>query len=66
MLAVLNRYRIFLVILTLILLVVLIWLFLAGQGKSKVPSRGVFVLEHRIETELEGGGFQLAEGHDNR
>lgn len=44
MLAVLNRYKLFLIILTLIVLAVLIFLFVSGQNSGKIPSRGVFVL----------------------
>lgn len=44
MLAVLSRYKLFLIILTLIVLAVLIFLFISGQNSEKIPSRGVFVL----------------------
>lgn len=46
MLAVINRYKLFLIILSLILLTVLLWLFISGQEGEGDPSRGVFVLEY--------------------
>lgn len=56
MLAVLNKYKIFLILVTLILLIVLAWLVIDGLGKNKTPSRGVFVLEHSICSGLVEGG----------
>ena len=44
MLAVLNKYKLFLIILTLVVLAVLIFLFISAQSGEKVPTRGVFVL----------------------
>ncbi|HEX2947713.1 MAG TPA: hypothetical protein VHT96_17380 [Clostridia bacterium] len=44
MLAILNRYKLFLIIMTLIVLAVLIILFITSQNNEKIPSRGVFVL----------------------
>jgi len=45
MLAVLNRYRLFLVILIIIIIAALIWAYIMVQGGNKTPSRGVFVVE---------------------
>jgi len=44
MLAILNRYKLFLIILTLIVLTVLIILFITSQSNEKIHSRGVFVM----------------------
>ncbi len=44
MLAVLNRYKLFLIVLTLIVLAILIILFVTSRTNEKVPSRGVFVM----------------------
>ncbi len=44
MLAVLNRYKLFFIILTLIALAILIMLFITSQNSEKIPSRGVFVM----------------------
>ncbi len=44
MLAILNKYKLFLIILTLIVLAVLILLFVTSQNNEKIPSRGVFVM----------------------
>lgn len=49
MLAVINRYKLFLIILSLILLAVLLWMFISGQGSDSDPSRGVFVLAHFLK-----------------
>lgn len=46
MLAVLNKHKTLLIILSFILLASLIWLFIAGQGRDKDPTRGVFVLNN--------------------
>ncbi|MEN6313568.1 MAG: hypothetical protein ABFD25_04885 [Clostridiaceae bacterium] len=46
MLAIINRYKLFLIIIALVLLAVLIWMIAAGQGEKGDPSRGVFVLSH--------------------
>jgi len=45
MLAVLNKYKLLFIIISFLLLAVLLWMFFFGQGKDKIPSRGVFVLE---------------------
>ena len=44
MLAVINRYKVFLIIITLTLLAVMIWLIAAGDAEKGDPSKGVFVL----------------------
>ena len=46
MLAVLNKHKTLLIILSLILLALLFWLFIAGQSRDKDPIRGVFVLNN--------------------
>lgn len=56
MLAVLNRYRAFLIILMLIVVAVLIWLFISAQSSDKTPSRGVFVLEWPVSAYAAGRG----------
>jgi cell division protein FtsN len=48
MLAILNRYKLFLIILTLIVLTVLILLFITSQNNDKIPTRGVFVMIGRL------------------
>lgn len=55
MLAVLDRYKAFLIILSVIALTILLWLFISAQDKDKVPSRGVFVL-HQIDAQEGVGG----------
>lgn len=54
MLAVLDRYKAFLIILSVIVLAILLWLFISAQDGDKLPSRGVFVLNRMIGAE-EGG-----------
>lgn len=44
MMEVLHRYRLFIIVISLILFILLFWLFLSGQNAGKVPSRGVFVI----------------------
>jgi hypothetical protein len=56
MLAVLNKYKIFLILITLILLIVLAWLIIDGQGRNKTPTRGVFVLNQSSFSMLSDGG----------
>lgn len=50
MLAVLDRYKAFLIVLTFIALVILLWFFISARDGDKVPSRGVFVLCRMIES----------------
>ena len=58
MLAVLNRYRVFFIILSLILLAILLWMVITGLDKDKVPSRGVFVLAGSVKNTItEGRSF---------
>lgn len=44
MLAVLERYKAFVIILAVVALVILLWLLISAQDSDKTPSRGVFVL----------------------
>lgn len=44
MLAVLDRYKAFLIILVVIAMAILLWLLISAQDGDKAPSRGVFVL----------------------
>lgn len=53
MLAVLDRYKAFLIILSVIVLAILLWLFIGAQDGDKLPSRGVFVLNRMIGAEEE-------------
>ena len=48
MLAVINRYRALFILLMLAVLAALLWLFISMMGDSKVPSKGVFVLDHYV------------------
>lgn len=52
MLAVLNRYKVILILLSIVLFILILWLFIAGAGKNKKPVRGVFVIEQRAEEYL--------------
>ena len=64
MLAVLSRYKLFLVILLLIITAALIWLYIAVQGTSKTPTRGVFVMEQTVNDYSSEGGGYFAAGND--
>ena len=66
MFAVLNRYRykVFLVILALFLLIMLLWLHITGQGKEKAPSKGVFVSGGAALNIREKECGKIAEGND--
>ncbi len=48
MLAILDRYKIFLITLAVIALIVLLWMFISAQSGNKTPSRGVFVILRMI------------------
>ena len=50
MLAILNKYKILFIILSLVLLAVLLWLAVSALGRDKTPSRGVFVLEGPLKS----------------
>ena len=41
---VLRRYRTVIIVVSLLLFALLMWLFLSRQNVSKIPSRGVFVM----------------------
>ncbi|NLK86334.1 MAG: hypothetical protein GX279_02440 [Clostridiaceae bacterium] len=56
MLAVINRYKVFFIIIALIVLAVLSWLLLSTRGSSKIPSKGVFVLRCQQEIKCQEGG----------
>lgn len=45
MVQVLQRYRVAIIIASLVLFGLLMWLFLTRQSTGKIPSRGVFVME---------------------
>lgn len=63
MLAVIYRYKVFLIILALIILSALIWLLLSAQGSSRVPSKGVFVSSQTADSiGTEGGRSIVATG----
>lgn len=49
MLAVINRYKVFFIILGLIIAAALVWLVLSAARDSSIPSKGVFVLRHMHE-----------------
>jgi hypothetical protein len=55
MLAVLNRYKIFIIILMGVILAALLWMLISGLGKNKIPSRGVFVMQKLIENRISEG-----------
>ncbi len=55
MLAVLDRYKAFLIFVSVIVLAILLWLFISAKDGNKLPSRGVFVLCRMIGAK-EGGG----------
>ncbi len=46
MLTVINRYKALFIILMLAVLAALLWLFISMTGNSKLPSKGVFVLNY--------------------
>lgn len=54
MLAVLDRYKAFLIILSVIALAILLWLLISMRDVDKTPSRGVFVMS-RIVGSAKGG-----------
>lgn len=56
MLAVINRYKVFFIILALIALTALFLLFLSARSNSKVPSKGVFVMRCLKESTGQEGG----------
>ncbi len=56
MLAVINRYKVFFIILAFIALAALVWLLLSTQGNSKVPSKGVFVFSQAAGSIVQEGG----------
>lgn len=56
MLAILNKYKILFIILSLVLLAVLLWLAVSALGRDKTPSRGVFVLEGPVKSIMTSEG----------
>jgi high-affinity Fe2+/Pb2+ permease len=56
MLAVINRYKVFFIILAFIALAILVWLLLSARSDSRIPSKGVFVLEHIEQCIRQKGG----------
>lgn len=64
MFAALNRYRyrLFLIILGLFLIVILLWMHFSNLGK-KAPSRGVFVLDGASGNFKEKECGKIAEGN---
>lgn len=44
MLAILNRYKAVLIILSLVMIALLIWMLVIGTDRDKIPLRGVFVI----------------------
>lgn len=56
MLTVINRYKVFFIILAFIILAALVLLLLSMQSNSKVPSKGVFVFSHIEESIVQEGG----------
>lgn len=45
---VLHRYRLVIITLSLLLFAILLWVLLSRQETSKIPSRGVFVIESAV------------------
>ncbi len=56
MLAVINRYKVFFIILACIALAALVWLLLSTQSNSKAPSKGVFVMSRTAVCTVQEGG----------
>jgi hypothetical protein len=45
MIAVIQRYKLLIIILSFIVFVLLLWLFVTRLNVNKIPSRGVFVIQ---------------------
>lgn len=52
MLAILNRYKVYLILLSVVLFILILWLLITEAGRSKEPTRGVFVIEQQAEDQL--------------
>lgn len=50
MTGILQRYRIILIVISLVLLGILAWVVLSKQNVNKIPSRGVFVCDFKQKT----------------
>ncbi|NLV36123.1 MAG: hypothetical protein GXY17_05545 [Clostridiaceae bacterium] len=57
MLAVINRHKVIFIIMTIIIMVLLAWLFMGNQQTDNIPSRGVFVLDNILPQDMQGGGI---------
>lgn len=57
MLAVINRHKVIFIIMTIIIMVLLAWLFMGNQQTDDIPSRGVFVLDNILPQDMQGGGI---------
>jgi len=47
MLAILNRYKVLFILLSIILFILALWLFITEAGRNERPTRGVFVIEQQ-------------------
>lgn len=56
MLTVFNRYKVFFIILMFAILAALVWLFISMQNNVRVPSKGIFVINHIEESIWTEGG----------
>lgn len=52
---VLHRYRLVIIILSLLFFAVFFWLMLSRQETAKIPSRGVYVVESMMSYMSSGG-----------
>ncbi len=57
MLAVINRYKVFFIILGFIALGILVWLVLSAHSDSRIPSKGVFVVNRMYKGTVTEGGI---------
>lgn len=47
MLAILNRYKVIFILLSIILFILALWFLITESGRNERPTRGVFVIEQQ-------------------